>query len=110
MRLPSAGREAGPAAACRPLAIAAGIVRRVLTAIPPPHYSDAMISEFELLSGKIAQLAAMTHALRRENAELRVHNAALSAGNAELAGRMQQAQQRIAALLDSLPPQDEEAA
>lgn len=62
-----------------------------------------MISDFDQLSEKIAQLAAMTQALRRENAELRVRNAALVADNADLNGRIRQAQQRVAALIDSLP-------
>ncbi|MGN6390343.1 MAG: cell division protein ZapB [Burkholderiaceae bacterium] len=62
-----------------------------------------MISDFDQLSEKIAQLAAMTQTLRRENAELRVRNAALLADNTDLSGRIQQAQQRVAALIDSLP-------
>eukprot|EP01034_Spumella_vulgaris_P041256 gene41256-51074_t len=40
-----------------------------------------MISEFQELSDKIDQLAEMSLALRRENAQLRHANAALAADN-----------------------------
>lgn len=69
-----------------------------------------MISDFQLLSEKIAQLAALTQSLRRENAELRLNAAALAAENADLAKRIQEAHQRVSALLESIPTpeQDEE--
>lgn len=70
-----------------------------------------MISEFHQLSEKISELAALTQALRRENAALRVDSAALSAENAELTRRMEEAHQRVAALLAKMPTAtpDEEA-
>lgn len=84
----------------------------VLTAIPLQHYSGAMTSEFDQLSDKIGQLASLTQSLRQENAELRRTIAVLSAENVDLAGRMQQAHQRVAALLAKLPTaeSDQEAA
>lgn len=62
-----------------------------------------MTSEFDQLSDKIGQLASLAQALRQENAELRRAVAGLSAENADLAGRMQQAHQRVAALLEKIP-------
>lgn len=74
-----------------------------------------MISDFELLSDKVASLAALTQALRIENAGLRHEMAALTAQNLEMQQRMQQAHDRVAALLTQLPAEstttdDEEAA
>lgn len=73
-----------------------------------------MNSEFHLLSEKIDQLAELTQFLRRENAELRLKITALSSENATLAEKMQQAQQRVSAILEQLPDpqqqQSEEAA
>lgn len=76
------------------------------------NYSDDMISDFHQLSEKISQLAALTQSLRSENADLRLKSVALAAENAELARRMQEAHERVAALLESIPTpeQDEEAA
>jgi len=62
-----------------------------------------MSSEFHQLSEKVAQLAAMTQSLRRENADLRLNVAALATENAELSQRMDEAYQRVAALLEKLP-------
>ena len=62
-----------------------------------------MSSEFHQLSEKVAQLAAMTQSLRRENADLRLNVAALTTENAELSQRMDEAHQRVAALLEKLP-------
>ena len=62
-----------------------------------------MISEFQELSDKIGQLAEMTHALRRENAQLRQANAALAAENTVYVERMGEAQQRVLALLEKIP-------
>lgn len=62
-----------------------------------------MISDFEQLSEKIQQLADLAQSLRRENADLRVQAAALTTDNAELAQRMQLAQQRVSALLAGIP-------
>lgn len=87
-------------------------VKDVLTAIPSQHYSDDMTSEFDQLFDKIGQLASLTQALRQENADLRRAVASLSAENADLAGRMDQAHQRVTALLEKIPPtkSDQEAA
>jgi len=62
-----------------------------------------MSSEFHQLSEKIAQLAALTQSLRRENGDLRLHVAALTSENMELAQRMEQAYLRVAAVLEKLP-------
>ncbi len=71
-------------------------------------YSGKMNSEFNLLSEKIDKLAEMAQFLRRENAELRLRIAAMSSENALLAAKIQQAHQRVSALLDQIPdPQDQ---
>lgn len=62
-----------------------------------------MISEFNELSDKIGLLAEMTHALRRENAQLRKDNIALAAENAQYVQRMREAQERVEALLEKIP-------
>jgi len=68
-----------------------------------------MTSDLQILSDKIVQLAELTQQLRRENAELRLHVTALTTDKTELAARMQQAAQRVSALMDKLPaPSDEE--
>ena len=75
-----------------------------------------MISDFHLLSGKIDELAGLTQALRRENAELRQALAAMVAEKNDLAARMEEAHQRVTAVLEQLPvpetieEQDEEQA
>ena len=76
------------------------------------HYSGGMNSEFDLLSEKINGLAELAHALRRENAELRLKVSEIAAENAALATRMLEAHQRVSALLEKLPlsEHDEEAA
>lgn len=53
-----------------------------------------MISEFDILSEKINQLAEMAHVLRRENADLRLKNAELKLENQQLADRMSGAYER----------------
>lgn len=68
-----------------------------------------MISEFNDLSGKIARLAELSAALRRENAQLRQSNALLAAENEAFMGRLTQAQQRVEALLARIPADDDEA-
>ena len=76
-------------------------------------YSGEMISEFHQLSEKIVKLAELAQALRRENAELRLTQAALTAENTDLARRIDEAYKRVSALLDKIPAsdeQDEEAA
>lgn len=74
-----------------------------MTAIRLPHYSGAMTPDLTLLAEKIEQLAMLTQRLRRENADLRLQLAAVTAEKAELDDRMQQACSRTAALLDKLP-------
>lgn len=82
-----------------------------MTEIVFAHYSCGMISEFHDLSEKISQLAELAQALRRENAELRRETLALTAQNAELSRRMNEAQARVDKLLEALPaePQVSEA-
>jgi cell division protein ZapB len=84
----------------------------LLTEIRLDHYSGEMVSEFQSLSEKVNQLAELAQSLRRENAELRLNIAALTAENADLSKRMQEAYRRISALLEKMPmPQnDQEAA
>ncbi|TFW27682.1 hypothetical protein [Duganella callida] len=65
-----------------------------------------MISEFQALSDKIDQLAELTVTLRRENAQLRQGNAALMAQNIDFTRRMQEATQRLDALLNQVPSLD----
>lgn len=62
-----------------------------------------MTSEFDELSEKIQRLADLTQSLRQDNAELRRTVSRLAAENEDLAGRMQQAHQRVAALLEKIP-------
>lgn len=71
-----------------------------------------MISEFDLLSEKISQLASLTQALRRENADLRRENTELKEENRQLAERMEKACQQVTALIEALPATgtEEEAA
>jgi len=69
-----------------------------------------MVSDFDQLTEKVAQLAALAQALRRENSELRLQASALAADNADLAARIEQAQQRLAALLASIPADAREPA
>ncbi|WP_307188301.1 hypothetical protein [Massilia sp. Root351] len=75
----------------------------LLTRLPLPSYSCGMISEFQELSDKIDQLAEMSLALRRENAELRHANAALAADNAACQRRLAEAHARVSALLEKIP-------
>ncbi|PHV08860.1 hypothetical protein CSQ96_04865 [Janthinobacterium sp. BJB412] len=62
-----------------------------------------MISEFQELSDKIDQLAAMTQALRRENAQLRQANSALVVENLGYQARLSEASSRVEALLEKIP-------
>lgn len=70
---------------------------------PRPAYSGGMISDFQELSDKIDQLAEMTNALRRENAQLRQANAALVVENMGYQRRLSEAADRVAALLVHVP-------
>ena len=69
-------------------------------------YSGKMISEFHQLSEKIALVVELAQSLRRDNADLRRMVAALTAENADLAKRMEEASCRVSALLDKLPADD----
>jgi cell division protein ZapB len=66
-----------------------------------------MISDFHLLSQKISQLADLAQSLRRENADLRLSMASLAADNSELTNRMNEAHQRVSALLAQMPEPSE---
>ncbi len=82
-----------------------------MTPIRLPPYSGGMISEFQELSDKIDQLAEMTQALRRENAQLRQANAALVVENIGYQKRLSEAAGRVEALLEKVPAlHDDEAA
>jgi hypothetical protein len=67
-----------------------------------------MISEFQQIAKKVDQLAALTQTLRGENADLRLQVADLTAANAALATRMQQAHDRLAVVLEKLPFAEQE--
>ncbi|QAU33865.1 DUF904 domain-containing protein [Janthinobacterium sp. 17J80-10] len=71
-----------------------------------------MISDFQQLSAKVSELAAQAQSLRLENTVLRQAAVVLAAENAELTRRMEEAHQRLATLLESIPAlvQDEESA
>ncbi len=69
-----------------------------------------MISDFKNLYVKIQQLADLSTALRRENAELRHQAVALQADNEALAQRMREAHERVHAVMQRLPPEDVVAA
>lgn len=68
-----------------------------------------MISDFQELSDKIDQLAEMTQALRRENAQLRQANAALVVENLGYQKRLAEAATRVEALLEQVPDLDGDA-
>jgi FtsZ-binding cell division protein ZapB len=65
-----------------------------------------MISDFQDLSDKIAQLAEMTQSLRRENALLRHTNVQLCNENIAYLERLAEAQRRVQALLEKIPAPD----
>jgi regulator of replication initiation timing len=68
-----------------------------------------MISDFQELSDKIDQLAEMTQALRRENAQLRQANAALVVESMGYQRRLSEASVRVEALLEHIPSLDADA-
>lgn len=70
-----------------------------MTEIPQADYSDKMNSEFASLVEKVSLLAEQSHSLRRENAALRGDIARLTA-------RMNEAHDRIASLLKTMPVSD----
>jgi cell division protein ZapB len=69
-----------------------------------------MISEFNDLSDKIDRLAELTLSLRRENATLRQSNALLAAENLAFMERLSEAQQRVEALIATIPDDAQEQA
>ena len=79
-----------------------------MTEIRLHHYSGGMISDFNQLSEKIGQLADMAQSLRRENAALRLNAVALAAENADLQKRIEEAHQRVTALLERIPTPDDD--
>jgi len=62
-----------------------------------------MISEFQDLSDKIEQLAALVGTLRHENAQLRQTNVLLNEVNTALLERLVEAQHRVEAVIAQLP-------
>ncbi|MBO9538646.1 DUF904 domain-containing protein [Herbaspirillum sp.] len=67
-----------------------------------------MSSEFQQLADKVAQLARLAQNLRDENAELRRHVKTLSDDNAQLNQRIDEAYQRVSAVLAELPAAEPE--
>jgi cell division septum initiation protein DivIVA len=67
-----------------------------------------MISEFDLLSDKISKLVLLAQSLRQQNAELRQQIEALSADKASLTARINEAHDRVAAVLEQLPAPEPE--
>ncbi len=67
-----------------------------------------MSSEFLQLAEKVTQLAQLAQSLREENAELRRKVKLLSEDNATLNARVDEAYQRVAAVLSQLPVAEEE--
>ena len=68
-----------------------------------------MISEFKQLAEKVDQLAALTHAMRREAADLRRQVVTLTETNTQLTARMQTAHERVSALLEQMPMAEQES-
>ena len=66
-----------------------------------------MVSELHQLAEKVSQLVELAQTLRRENADLRLSIAALTSENADLSNRIQEAYQRVSALLEKMPAPDE---
>ncbi len=66
-----------------------------------------MISDFSKLSDKVNQLAELVISLRSENIALQKHAVSVTVDNAELTRRMQEAHDRVAALMDRLPSEPE---
>ncbi|KAF1041221.1 MAG: hypothetical protein GAK35_03461 [Herbaspirillum frisingense] len=69
-----------------------------------------MSSEFQQLAEKVTQLAKLAQSLRDENAELRRKVKVLTDDNTVLNGRVEEAYQRVSAVLDQLPVAEEEPA
>lgn len=67
------------------------------------NYSCGMTSEFDQLSDKINQLVQLVQSLRQQNAALHQQIDALNGSNAALAARMNEAHDRVVAVLEQLP-------
>lgn len=85
------------------LAEAPGKAYKAVDPVIVRPYSCKMISDFQDLSDKIDQLAELTQALRRENAQLRQANSALVVENMAFQRRLSEAHERVAALLEKIP-------
>jgi len=79
-------------------------IRDSVDGFPRAAYSGGMISEFQELSDKIDQLAEMVLVLRRENAQLRQSNVNLAVETMDYRRRLSEASERVAALLQHIPP------
>lgn len=77
----------------------------LLTSVERGFYSAAMISDFELLTQKVEQLAMLAHSLRHENAELRRNATDQAAQMQSMRKNMNEAHQRLDRLLEKLPPE-----
>jgi cell division protein ZapB len=66
-----------------------------------------MISDFSKLSDKVNQLAELVISLRSENIALQNYAVSVAVDNADLTRRMQEARDRVAALMDRLPAEPE---
>ena len=66
-----------------------------------------MISDFSKLSDKVNQLAELVISLRSENIALQNYAVSMAVDNADLTRRMQEARDRVAALMDRLPAEPE---
>jgi cell division protein ZapB len=66
-----------------------------------------MISDFSQLSDKVNQLAELVISLRSENIALQNYAVSMAVDNADLTRRMQEARDRVAALMDRLPAEPE---
>lgn len=67
-----------------------------------------MTSEFDQLSDKINQLVQLVQSLRQQNASLHQQIDTLNASNAALAARMNEAHDRVVAVLEQLPAPEAE--
>ena len=63
-----------------------------------------MLEDLDKLDRKVRELAQMAQGLRTENQQLRAQLAAASAELETLRGRVEQATQRLDAMLERLPP------
>jgi uncharacterized protein (TIGR02449 family) len=68
-----------------------------------------MIPEFQQLAKKVDQMAALVQTLRGENADLRDQLAELTAINADLSERIQQAHERVSSVLSNSPFTEQES-